>query len=215
MLKALMSVFVGFIFIFFIVQVSEAITLINPEPNSVFHPGDIITLKAVPSTGENPTMVIFSIKGGTCKPVGSSFIRTSPPYEIQCEIPREKTPGTMTVEAAGMLPGDNVVEASVSFQVAFPSELTLTGLRLPSSQETLVFIKLGSIEHIRVKGLFSDNVERRVDSPAAGTVFESSDPTIATVTPTGDVEAKKNGKAVITIKNGNYQVQVPVVVKAE
>lgn len=67
-------------------------------------------------------------------------------------------------------------------------------------------------EKIYVKGLFSDGTKRDLNSSASGTMYESSDPTVATVSTEGMVRRVGGGRAFITVRNGDKQVKVEIVI---
>lgn len=215
MLRFIVLVSLSIVYILSCFEPLLAIVITNPVSNAEIHPGETVTLKAVPSNGENLRLVTFFISGKRCEPSSKSMTVIAAPYEVQCTISKDETPGTMRIEASGSLPGDDLVEAEVSVKVVLPPGLILKGLKLMGDRQALFFSKVGSTKHIGVIGIFSDNTERFVDGAMAGTIFESSDPTTATVSANGDVQAKKNGNAFILIKNGNQQLKVKVVIKAE
>jgi len=87
---------------------------------------------------------------------------------------------------------------------------TLFKLPMGSSPEEMQRIES---RQLRVKGMYSDGVKRKLTSSASGTTYTSSDETIVKVDKEGKVTAQGIGKAKITIRNGSYSATVDVVVK--
>ncbi|MEK8127911.1 S-layer homology domain-containing protein [Paenibacillus filicis] len=88
---------------------------------------------------------------------------------------------------------------------------TVTGIAAsPKSVE----LKLGSTvsKQLQVTASLSDQTARDVTTATYGTVYSSSDTTVATVKPDGLIEAKQAGQAVITVTSSGYTDTVSVTV---
>jgi PKD domain len=69
---------------------------------------------------------------------------------------------------------------------------------------------LGKIFELPVIADFADGVTRRISTPASGTSYESSRPTVIKVLPGGLLQIVGNGKATITVTNRHKQASLDV-----
>jgi len=75
---------------------------------------------------------------------------------------------------------------------------------------------LGGSEDVRrlsVTGLYDDGIGRTITSPATGTTYMSSDPSIVTVSAEGALQPEINGVATVVVSNGAVQDSIPVDVR--
>jgi len=69
---------------------------------------------------------------------------------------------------------------------------------------------LGKVFELPVVGEFTDGVTRRISSPASGTAYQSSNPTVIRVLPHGLLQIVGNGKTVLTVTNRGKQASLDV-----
>ena len=69
---------------------------------------------------------------------------------------------------------------------------------------------MGKIFELPVVGDFADGVTRRISAPSTGTNYDSSNPKVIKVLPSGLLQIVGNGKTVITVKNRDKQAQLDV-----
>jgi len=69
---------------------------------------------------------------------------------------------------------------------------------------------LGKIFELPVVGDFTDNVTRRISSPASGTTYKSSNQQVIKILPGGLLQIVGNGKATITVSNRDRQGSLDV-----
>ena len=69
---------------------------------------------------------------------------------------------------------------------------------------------MGKIFELPVVGDFADGVTRRISAPSTGTSYESSNPKVINVLPSGLLQILGNGKTVLTVKNRDKQAQLDV-----
>ena len=192
-----------------------ALTITLPKDGQVFHAGETITLTAQVDSGEEG---VHSVDFSGNRKWAMFNIVQGPPFQTQVIIPSDFV-GSVIIRATGIAgerPNRRLYDAApVTIKVVLPPNVTLQGLRVDDDQRLLLFSEIGEREHLYIRGKYSDGIERMVDTTASGTSFETSDPTVVTISPDGDVEAKKNGKVTITIKNGNHQLQVQTIVQAK
>lgn len=75
-------------------------------------------------------------------------------------------------------------------------------------------IGTGATTSVEVLGTYDDGIERDITSSLAGTEYLTSDPTVFTVSPSGQVTATGVGKATLIARNGGLQDSVTVEVVA-
>lgn len=69
---------------------------------------------------------------------------------------------------------------------------------------------MGKIFELPVVGDFADGMTRRISAPSTGTSYESSNPKVIKVLPSGLLQILGNGKTVLTVKNRDKQAQLDV-----
>jgi PKD domain len=69
---------------------------------------------------------------------------------------------------------------------------------------------MGKIFELPVVGDFADGMTRRISAPSTGTSYESSNPKVIKVLPSGLLQILGNGKTVLTVKNRGKQAQLDV-----
>ncbi|TAK03475.1 MAG: Ig-like domain-containing protein [Candidatus Manganitrophaceae bacterium] len=182
-----------------------AITITNPTNGATFNQGDTVTIRVEPSPGDPDLMFvqIFPPRGTQICPE-----LTRPPYECHIKFSAE-TPREVSIGALARSFSDALLEAE-DITVFVRVTATLQGLRVNDNQ---LFLRVGGNEQLLIYGQYSDGVERHVEDPATGTTYQSTDPRVATVDEKGLVTAIAPGKAVITVKNANKQLQIQVNVK--
>lgn len=72
---------------------------------------------------------------------------------------------------------------------------------------------LGKIFELPVVGEFADGVTRRISSPATGTSYQSSNPKVIHVLPSGLLQIVGNGKTTLTVTNRGKQASLDVTVQ--
>jgi DNA-binding cell septation regulator SpoVG len=187
---------------------SLALTILQPQPNTVFHPGDTVQVLAEPGPDETfvPGVLLDAgeIDGG---------LDIKAPYDFEFKIPPQYL-GVLRITARGKTTDGRILEAEVQILVTLPPSVVLEGIRVRDDQKTL-FMRVGSKRPVDVYGQFSDGIERDVSSPFMGTTYTTSNEKVATVDANGLVTAVGPGTARITIKNGKHELTVEAIVKAK
>jgi hypothetical protein len=96
--------------------------------------------------------------------------------------------------------------ATIEFETDKPLRLGRTG----QSSAFGHVDSLGKIFELPVVGEFADGVTRRISSPASGTAYQSSNPTVIRVLPHGLLQIVGNGKTVLTVTNRGKQASLDV-----
>ena len=105
----------------------------------------------------------------------------------------------VTVEPAAAL-------ATIEFETDKPLQLGRAG----QSSAFGHVDSLGKVFELPVVGEFTDGVTRRISSPASGTAYQSSNPTVIRVLPHGLLQIVGNGKTVLTVTNRGKQASLDV-----
>ncbi|TLY23997.1 MAG: hypothetical protein E6K66_06155 [Nitrospirae bacterium] len=96
--------------------------------------------------------------------------------------------------------------ATIEFETDKPLQLGRTG----QSSAFGHVDSMGKIFELPVVGEFADGVTRRISSPASGTAYQSSNPTVIRVLPHGLLQIVGNGKTVLTVTNRGKQASLDV-----
>jgi hypothetical protein len=175
------------------------VTITSPAAGTVCSPGEKlhVSVQAPPGT----TKVFVGIDNGR------AVVAESPPFEVDLTVPAECL-GDVTIGAiawngnATLGIGETSIHVSTTATV---SSLTV----LPSS---VIYLNVGQSLPLTTTGTFSDGATRLITASVFGTTYESSKPAVASVTVDGAVTGLSVGYCIIKVRNGNWQVDVPVFV---
>ncbi|MCK9490146.1 MAG: Ig-like domain-containing protein [Xanthomonadales bacterium] len=157
------------------------------------------TVVAADGFGLNKVLVIGS---------DSHALIEQPPFEQNVWIPLEHA-GAMAFAVLGKDASGNItgpVEVSVQVTVS----ASLLGVDILNS--TGYLFGIGDNLQLSVQGLYDDDIDRDLTHPSTGTVYFSSNPSIATVDENGRVTSVDHGTTAIIAQNGNFQDGILVTV---
>lgn len=201
--------FFGPLLVLLMAHISLALTITSPNDGQNFNEGDTVNIIAELSPQDPEILYVrFFVTGGVAQ---CGEISTHPHYECSFTIP-PASPPTIEIRAAAPTVDEKMVHSQkITLLISPPLNVILQGLRASNGND-LFLSKLGENEQLYIRGIYSDGIERRIESSALGTTYQTSDPKIAKVNPEGLVTAVGPGKAVITIKNRDKEMRVKVVV---
>jgi len=104
----------------------------------------------------------------------------------------------------------NVEPAAALATIEFETDKPLQLGRAGQSSAFGHVDSLGKVFELPVVGEFTDGVTRRISSPASGTAYQSSNPTVIRVLPHGLLQIVGNGKTVLTVTNRGKQASLDV-----
>lgn len=189
-----------------------AFDVIEPSEGQKFELGSVIRVLIRPQTGEK----IISVGVGFDEiPYNSNlgaFVREFP-------ILKEANPGERVLKIEALSETKDILEATRKMYITLPSTVMLTGIQVERTRLYLTKVPEGTkgarfyeTKRLRVKGQYSDGVERDASNSATGTTYSTSDEKIATVDSNGLVTAVAPGTTKITVKNGDKQLVIDVAV---
>lgn len=195
----------------------SALTIISPKQGTQILTGTSVKVQVRADAGEQLSevkMLLAEDEDFQWNPLTGFYEKT-----IKSSV---KKPGPKKIQVTAMDNQGNVYQAEVEVIVILPPSVTLQGIKVERTRLYLTKVPEGTkgahfyeTKRLRVKGQYSDGVERDVSNSATGTTYISSDEKITTVDTTGLVTAVGTGKAQITIKNGDKQVIIDVAVDQE
>ena len=205
-----------FLLLITVPSVCWALTITEPKPGTVYHPGDKVSVRVEAGQGENISSLFIAVpKLGK----GTGFF--SSPYIYEFTIDKDFV-GTDTRVAIAKLSNSTAVEVRVDITVVLPSDVLLRSIdvepkiiflyKLPPGSDSNK-VRIFETKSLGVGGLYSDGIEREITSPANGTKYVSSDEKVVAVNSDGKMTAQGIGTAKVTVKNGNFSAEVKVVVK--
>jgi hypothetical protein len=107
--------------------------------------------------------------------------------------------GEMTFLTFGVKPGEYWDEYFISSAVKVIAKPDLSKLAwLQYTRDPILFLSPGATYTLGVEGLFSDGTAYNLTGSQLGTVYSSSDPSVAVVSSDGTLEALSAGEATIT-----------------
>ncbi len=185
-----------------------SITIISPAEGAITTPGATLTVSVEPTNGA-PIEAVLILVGAGEGTLGSAVLEHQP----------FTTNFTLSVKFVGDLPisvyardtNSEISPQPVTRILRVNTTAQIVSIRV--APDTLSFTSQGSSTQLGVYGQFSDGVERNIATAAAGVVFQSSNPFVATVSTNGLIIAGTNGDAVISISAGNVTKAVDVHVR--
>jgi hypothetical protein len=179
-----------------------ALQIVTPAPGTIVTPGTLVHVVIAAAPGEMITEVAIST--GTVANKAIAIDGQPGRFELQVRIPIDAVGPTFIVALATLV-GSAAIEY-VSVQ-ADPGPLTQLMLSAPPSMT-----RVGEIFQLDVNGMFDDGVLRPLTQPERGTTYSSTDPTILGVHPSGMIQARSRGSAMVVATNRGRQASVNVVV---
>lgn len=163
-----------------------------PVANTVFAPGDTVTVQVQADPSLNATQG----SAGLGDFVGTFQTANAAPYDYSIQIPDEWA-GSYTVrgdvfDSAGVLHRATPITIQVRPSTA-PAALTVTPL------VALDFPASGPVERLAPRAFEANGVERNVAEGAAGTTYVSADPNVVTVDGDGVLTAQGLGETIVTV----------------
>ncbi len=188
------------------------LTIVSPKEGQVVYQGDKLTVIVKPDPGEDWEEVHIET-------IPMSYNIITKEYKAEIEIPRNSETGVIDFEVAAYdedgkefllkrflfvkLP-PNVILQKI---VVYPDFIFLEKMPPESNPED---IKAFGTKKLRVEGIYSDGVKRKLTT---GTTYTSNNNKIVTVSSEGEVIAQDIGSAQITVRNENYSVSVKIIIE--
>jgi pimeloyl-ACP methyl ester carboxylesterase len=176
--------------------------LTAPLPDFI-NAGDSITVAVNAINGFEPVTVLFLSNLDSAE-------LTEPPYATALETPA----AAMGPNIVQVMAVDEEMNVAIlgPFTVNVLTRATLAGLT--AEPESVVLFNYSGDESLVVTGQFSDGVDRTITGPAFGTTYQSAEPSIASVSADGTIEAAGVGTTTITVSNAGFQALVDVEVQS-
>ncbi|WP_428267233.1 choice-of-anchor L domain-containing protein [Haliangium sp.] len=176
---------------------------LSVSPDGVpVHPGDRVNITLEPRNG-------FPLEyGRLVAPDGFYSLESSEGFDLAYTVPTDSI-GEITLYAIGY---DNEANRTYSNSVNVPITLAavLQSVEIVGGEPVLV--GLGSTQTLTVRGHYDDGVTRDITSAASGTVYQTANPAIVTVSATGSIAATGPGITTVVARNGDRQASVSVTV---
>lgn len=182
-----------------------AVEILSPVTDASFRPGDVMTVRIVPSIGEEiqQATVVTASSEVAATPSSDPSI-----FEAQVTMPREAVGPTFIAIVTNLEGGETlfdyvrvVAEPGVLSKIYITAPLNLTGV--------------GEVAQVFVSGEFADEVVRDLTLPEDGTTYSSSNDAVLGVHPSGLIQARSNGTASVSITNRGQKASADVEVKIQ
>ncbi len=179
------------------------IAITTPAPNTVFHPGDPVTVTVQPS-GFTPVRMLITVTDSDAE------VLTSSPWTTTLPVSQDAL-GPAMIRAVAFDTSNNSIRIEIPIQVA----ATTAALRALTVSPNSIGLFAGMLEQqLHVTGHYSDGIDRDISNSAAGTLYESQGQAIVTVSPNGLTTGVGLGSTTIVVRNGSSQANVAVRVKS-
>ncbi len=186
-------------------QTTGTLSITSPNSGTVVSPGQSLTVNVAASPAGNFTSGV-SLVGQN--PTGVVASLPSSPYSFQITIPAGISPGSYSITAFANASGSLVSSPPVQLQV----ERTDQPTSLQLEPNNLSFRFSGEQIPLLLYGTFSSGTQ--IVTASSLVTFQSSTPSVATVSTTGIVTAVTSGTSTITASYGSIQATLKVSVPA-
>lgn len=189
------------------------LTIESPRPSEQVLPGQTVWLIVQPSSGVETDVRTVQILA----PGVSGCENVQPLLPIQCALTIPDGSGESSIPPAVdirvMVTFANGTEGSASLTLNVANAETLVELRGDPRERPLIFDSVGQEKDITVLGWSTDGATRDLRGQGQGTVYDISNPAVVRVRKDGRVIAQAVGTATITVRNGAFFFEVPVIVR--
>ncbi len=190
-----------------------ALQIISPNEGQIVYQGDKLLVIVKSDPGEQWVEVVLDIYPMSYNIITSEYIE-------EIVIPRDKI-GTIDFNVLAYDNSGNKIKIIQSLCVKMPPNVVLQKV-LVADYKTLYKLPQGSSpeeiqrfesRQLRVEGMYSDGIKRKLTSSSRGTTYKSSDEQVVIVSSEGKMTAQGIGEAKVIVVNGNFHSIVDVVVK--
>jgi len=182
------------------------LSIVSPLHGTPVTPGDTMEVSVALEPGFGDVTELFIITSYSTELVEAPTF----PFSTSISVPTSAA-GSLPLVVFGFSDTGEFLISSVVELSATP-EAELVSVYLLDRNPFL--IGTGSTTSVDVLGIYDDGIERDITSSVAGTEYLTSDPTIFTVSPSGQLLATGVGKATLIARNGDFQDSVTVEVVA-
>lgn len=192
---------------------ASALVIESPKQGERVLPGQAVQIIIKPSSAEEQQLRAVSVL--TTGAQGCEKVEVRMPIRCTLTVPdgsdQTPVPPLLDIRVRATFANGRQREVFAFVDVAPPSPLM--GLRGDPGQSPLIFRFEGQQKYLTVFGEYADGSVRDLRSPLKGTQYESSDPAVVDIRDDGLVTAGKAGAATISVRNGSFAFEVPVVVR--
>lgn len=192
--------------------VQGKIKIVSPLNGTVVKPGEKVTVEFQPEDGVEFTQVLLAS-------LGNVQIVSEPPWRIEVIIPKDIITGTFRITGLGKNEVKNVLYPDAEITLKVVSDAVLELLSVEPSEIHFLDTEGApdNYQYLRVKGSYTDGIERDLSRGRTGTTYLSSDLGVTVVTEDGRVSpvGKDRGNAEIKVCNNRLCQQVRVMVTGE
>jgi len=191
-------------------QAPAPLAISSPASSAVINPGQMMTVEV--TSPANLTFVNVGVVAE--RPIGiSTTLATGVPAQFTLDVPADIACRRYIVTADGTTAAGQDVSTSVTIDV----ERSDMPTSIRAAHPSIGFETPGAAVPIRILGSFADGKVLDV-TRSTNVVYQSSNPTVATVSASGEVTALAAGDAVLRVTYGppvqNIIVTIPVQVPA-
>ncbi|MCP3061951.1 choice-of-anchor A family protein [Myxococcus sp. K38C18041901] len=185
-----------------VLALAGGLRITSPAPGTVVTPGSIITVSVEATGGFVPEALLIVADGHVVRHEGR-------PLTVQFQVP-PKALGGLSIIATGIaLNGEIQQSSAVSLTVS--SSAVVTSLSVLNGDAHIRGV--GQTSNLVVVGDFSDGVKRDVTAAATGTIYSTSNPSVAVVSANGVVTGVGPGLATLVVRNTTIATSITVAVK--
>jgi hypothetical protein len=180
---------------------AAAVQIVAPAAGTTLAPGATLTVRVVPSPGEQLTAVAVGMGDAGTDATASTTVTGA--FEAQITVPVKAVGPAFIVAYATLASGSTGMDyLEVTVEPGAVKQLRLSAPPVLST--------VGAVRQLDVSGLFTDGVERRLTLPDTGTTYESSDQAVLGIHPSGLIQARATGTAAVRATNRGQSVTAVV-----
>ena len=182
---------------------ASAIVILAPAEHASVAPGAMVTVRVGPSPGESLESVAVGL--ATATQTATPLATQPDTFEASVVVPPGSVGPDFILALATLTSGTTRLEfIEINVEPGRMRQLLVTA---PPTMSTV-----GQIYVMDVRGLFEDGVIRDVTNPDRGTTYASSDSQVVGVDPSGLLQARANGTALVRVTNRGVTATASVTV---
>ncbi len=178
------------------------VNIVSPQEGNVFSPGDVVDIEVNVSDANATVLVVTS--------TGESMLMDHSPYTFQFVIPEDSI-GGLNISAGARDETGFIGWDDVTINVSSVS--TLTGLTI-YPEITPIYLEEGTTMPLTIYADFEDGITRDITSSGSGTIYTSSNTSVASISSEGIIRTLSAGESTITVENSGIKKEITIIVSA-
>lgn len=192
-----------------------SLTIESPQPGEQVMPGQTVWLIVQPGSEDETDVRTVQVVAPGAK--GCEDVQPAIPIQCALTVPDDsnETPIPNAVDIRVQVTFVSGALGNAKTYVTMAETRTLAALEGDPRDQPLVFEAVGQERDLTVIGRSMEGATHDLRGHRQGTAYDISNPAVVKVRDDGRVVAQGVGTATITVRNGSFFFEVPVIVRGE